>query len=230
MFATPKYAATAAIVRDGAHNIEVLLMKRHSEDKFLPNYHVFPGGAMELQDYDYEISSAKKFAHIKKFGGDYKRYYGFIMCAIRETFEESGILLAVDENGSYPSINTKDLIKRFTGYRKLVFENDLSFKEMLMKEKLTPAIDNIFYIDRHITPPISPIRYDTRFFVSIVPANQEISHDGNELTDFEWLTPAEALRKYKENKMKFVRPTIKTLEFLERFNSADKLKAYFDKI
>ena len=223
MFAKPKDAATVSIVRDSENTIEVLLMKRHGEDRFLPNYHVFPGGALELQDYEYEISSDKKIKDIKKFAGDYKRYYGFVMCGIRETFEESGILFAVDDNGNYPLINTKKIIKKFTDYRQLVFENSLSFKEMLMKEKLTPAIDNLFYIDRWITPPISPIRYDTRFFTAIVPESQEISHDGNELTDFEWMTPAEGLRKYKERKLKLVHPTIKTLEFLNGFTSSKEL-------
>ncbi|MCL2155314.1 MAG: NUDIX domain-containing protein [Leptospirales bacterium] len=227
MFVTPKEAATVAVIRDAANTIEVLLMKRHSADNFLPNYHVFPGGAMDPQDHEHEISSDRKIKSIEKFDGDHKKYYAFIMCAIRETFEESGILLAIDENGNYPVINTKELIKRFTDYRKLVFTNSLSFKEMLMKEKLIPAIDNLFYIDRHITPFISPIRYDTRFFAVIVPDKQEVSQDGDELVSYEWMTPLEGLLKYKEKKLKLVRPTIQTLEFLNRFSSAGEMVSFF---
>jgi len=227
MFVTPKEAATVAVIRDAANSIEVLLMKRHSEDRFLPNYHVFPGGAMDPQDCEHEISSGKKIKHIDKFDGDYKRYYSFIMCAIRETFEESGILLALDKSGNYPVINTEKKIKQFTDYRKLVFKNSLSFTEMLMKEKLTPAIDNLFYIDRHITPFISPIRYDTRFFAAILPDNQEISQDGDELTSYEWMTPSDGLLKHKERKMKLVRPTIQTLEFLMEFGSVEGLVSFF---
>ena len=224
MFATPKEAATVAVIRDAVKSIEVLLMKRHQDDRFLPNYHVFPGGAMDAQDHEHTISSGRKIRHIEKFDGDHKKYYAFIMCAIRETFEESGILLALDENKNYPLINTEKIIKKFTDYRKLVFENSLSFKEMLMKEKLIPAIDNLFYIDRHITPFISPIRYDTRFFAAILPENQEVSQDGDELTSFEWMTPSDGLLKYKKGKMKLVRPTIQTLEFLSGFESVEELE------
>ncbi|MCL1865062.1 MAG: NUDIX domain-containing protein [Spirochaetes bacterium] len=228
MFTTPREAATVSIIRDGENTIEVLLMKRHGNDRFLPNYHVFPGGAMDPQDYEYKFSCDKEIKHIEKFDCDYKKYYGFIMCAVRETFEESGILLAVDEDGNYPVINTKKIIKKFTDYRKLVFENSLSFKEMLMKEKLKPAINNLFYIDRHITPFISPIRYDTRFFAAILPDNQELSPDGDELISFEWITPLDGLLKYEDRKIKLVRPTIKTLEFLNEFGSSDELIAYFN--
>ena len=106
MFVTPKNAATVALIKNAGNSIEVLLMKRHGNDRFLPNYHVFPGGAMDPQDHEYEITSSKKIRHIEKFDGDHKKYYAFTMCAIRETFEESGILLALDENGKYPAINT----------------------------------------------------------------------------------------------------------------------------
>jgi 8-oxo-dGTP pyrophosphatase MutT (NUDIX family) len=97
---------------------------------------------------------------------------------------------------------------------------------MLLQERLTPAADNFFYISRWITPPLFHIRYDTRFFAAVMPENQETSHDGNELIDFEWINPGEALQRYREGRIKLVMPTIKTLELLSRFNKAEDVIEY----
>lgn len=238
MFVTPRKAATVALIKDSSGEIEVLLMKRHQNDRFLPDYYVFPGGAVDSQDHDISITentSQNITGNIEKvlykdFDGDKNKYFGYIMCGIRETFEESGILLASNEHGKYPVIETADSITKFGNYRKLVFEKKISFSKMLADENLIPAIDNFFYMNRWITPPLFPIRYDTRFFAAAVPENQEISHDGNELVDFEWVTPANALKKYKDNKIKLVMPTIKTIEFLQKFKSTNDLILHFKTI
>ncbi len=220
MFIKPRKAATVALIKDQPDKFEILLMKRHGEDRFLPDYYVFPGGAQDAQDGDYVFPENRIISKLKDFKGDSKKFYSYIMCGIRETFEESGILFALDKEGNYPEINTEKSVKKFENYRRLVFEQKLSFKDMLLKENLTPAVDNFYYISRWITPPLFPIRYDTRFFAAVAPDNQDTSHDGNELIDFEWIEPGEALRKYSENKIKLVMPTIKTLEFLYRFEKA----------
>jgi 8-oxo-dGTP pyrophosphatase MutT (NUDIX family) len=227
MLVNPRKAATVSIIKDNFNKMEVLLMLRHRDDRFLPDYHVFPGGGMDAQDYNFEIPGNVSSGELKHFEGNVKKYYANIICGIRETFEESGLLLAVDSKGNYPSISTRDSIKKFGQYRLLVFEKKLSFKEMLAGENLTPALNDFFYINRWITPPLFPIRYDTRFFAVRAPDNQETSHDRNELVDFEWISPAEALQKYKENKIKLVMPTIRTLELLSRFNSTEEAINYF---
>ena len=226
MFTAPRKAATVALLKDIPDKMEVLLMRRHLEDRFLPDYYVFPGGALDIQDYDQKFPVSEKPHVLKDFKGDSGKYYGFIICGIRETFEESGLLLAVDKNGNYPLINTEESIKKFSDYRDFVFKQKISFHDMLIKENLAPAVENFHYISRWITPPLFPIRYDTRFFAAVAPAGQEISHDGNELVDFEWVTPGDALLKYKESKIKLVMPTIKTLELLNKFKSAGDLIAH----
>jgi len=220
MCVRPRKAATVAVLRDNSGQLEVLLMKRHGDDRFLPDYYVFPGGAHDVQDSDFKFPEKRKINKLKDFDGNLNKYYGYIMCGIRETFEESGILLALDGNNGYPAINTEETVAKFSKYRELVFEQKLSFKEMLLRENLTPAVDNFYYISRWITPPLFPIRYDTRFFAAVVPENQETSHDGNELIDFEWMQPGDALTRYRDNRIKLVMPTIKTLELLSRFKKA----------
>ncbi len=225
MFVTPRKAATVSIIKENHGKMEVLLMRRHLNDRFLPDYYVFPGGGLDTQDYDYEFPEMDKSRHLKDFDGMSKDYYGHIICGIRETFEESGLLFAVDENGRYPQINTKESIEKFALYRKEVFEKKISFRDMLMKENLSPAADRFFYMKRWITPVLFPIRYDARFFAAVAPENQEISHDGDELVDFQWMKPEDALRSYSKGKIKLVMPTIKTLEFLNKFNTPDEVIA-----
>jgi len=229
MFTNPRKAATVSILRDYSGKLEVLLMQRHLDDRFLPDYHVFPGGALDYQDYDFEFT-ADAGAHIHKdFDGTSKEYYGHLICGIRETFEESGILFAVDEKGDYPQINTGELINKYSLYRKQVFKKEISFREMLISENLIPAVDKFSYISRWITPVFLPIRYDARFFAAIVPENQEISHDGDELVSSRWMTAEEALQSFKNNKIKLVMPTIKTLKFLNKFSSTGDVIDYLKK-
>lgn len=229
MCVTPRKASTVSILKDNSGGMEVLIMRRHQDDRFLPDYYVFPGGALDNQDYDYEFPRSKRIHELKDFKDDSKKYYGYIICGIRETFEESGFLLAVDENGNYPCINTKESVEKFTLYRNLVFEKKISLRDMLIKENLAPAVDNFFYMNRWITPPLFPIRYDARFFAVTAPSDQKISHDGNELVDFQWMTPGEALEQYRKNKIKLVMPTIKTLEFLNKFRTSGEVTAHFQK-
>lgn len=229
MFVKPRKAATAAVLRDSSGKMEVLLMRRHLDDRFLPDYFVFPGGALDEQDYDYEFPESGRAHELKDFEGDSKKYFGYIICAIRETFEESGILLAADKNGNYPSISSVESIDKFSAYRTMVFEKKISFRDMLEKENLTPAVEKFFYMNRWITPHLFPIRYDTRFFAVIVPEDQVISHDGNELVEFQWMTPGDALEKYRTNEVKLVMPTISTLEFLNRFKTSSEVISYYQK-
>jgi 8-oxo-dGTP pyrophosphatase MutT (NUDIX family) len=229
MCVTPRKAATVALLKDNHDSMEVLLMRRHLDDRFLPDYCVFPGGALDRQDYDISFQMNTELRILKDFEGDSAKYYGFILCGIRETFEESGLLLAIDKNGNYPCINTMESVAKFSEYRNLVFEQKISFSDMLEKECLIPAVENFHYIKRWITPPLFPIRYDTRFFTAAAPIDQEISHDGNELVDFNWMTPGDALQKYRKNKIKLVMPTIKTLEYLTRFRSSTDVIADLQK-
>jgi len=228
MFVKPRKASTIAILknRDDDINIfEVLLLKRHHRDKFLPSYYVFPGGTIDDQD------SSKSSVHIKNFtfpGSNANRDFDmrlYAMGAIRETFEESGFLLARDRKGEFVSIKEDRDIKKYSDYRSMIYENRLPFSEMLKMEKLEPAFDSIYYISRWITPVFSPIRYDTRFFAALAPGDQYIIHDGIELVETRWMTPAEALALYKKKEIKMVTPTVSTLKFFSSFKSgADLVK------
>jgi len=202
-------------------------MRRHEGDLFLPGYYVFPGGALDEQDYGFEVHEDDRSGELKSFGDSPGSYYAHIMCGIRETFEEAGILFALDEKGNYPCINTAESTAKYSTYRKQVYENRISFMDMLKKENLFPAALNFFYMDRWITPSVFPIRYDARFFAAIYPACQEISHDNNELIEYRWYSPPDALKHYREGGIRLVMPTVSTLEFLSRFYSSEDVISFF---
>lgn len=227
LFVKPRKAATVALLRDSStcSGFEVLLMKRHLNDRFLPGYHVFPGGAVDERDvprnidYDAHINGMKFSTTEDKIN-----YLTHVICVIRETFEESGILLAEAGNG-YIAMNKPEIHDRFSSYRKMVFKGELEMTDMMSREKLEPAFRNIHYLTRWITPPFSPIRYDTRFFIAISPREneQKTCHDGDELITSEWLNPGKALEMYKRGSLKLVAPTVNTLEFLAGFGTSGEI-------
>jgi 8-oxo-dGTP pyrophosphatase MutT (NUDIX family) len=223
---TPRKAATVAVIRDNSGSVEVLLMKRHSNDAFLPDYYVFPGGTLDEQDYKYEFSRYSRVNAVKSFNDNHDEYYAHVMCAVRETFEESCFLFAVDSSGIFREIKTDESVTRFSRYRRLVYDNKLSFRDMLMDENLLPAVTGLFYLDRWITPEFFPIRFDARFFAAIAPPCQSVSHDNNELVDLQWLNPSLALHRFRAGSIKMVTPTVSTLGLLSRFDTAAGVISY----
>jgi len=228
IFADPRKASTIAVIKNSGktRDIDVLLMKRHPDDRFLPGYYVFPGGAVEEHDspqiynLDYRFPEKDILPDIDNIS-----YFKHKICAVRETFEESGILFAekLDSSQEFSEQENRNLLS----YRESIIKGDMKLYEMMQKEKITPSLNRLHYLSRWITPAFSPIRYDTRFFVAVLPENQNISHDGEELVSAEWISPSSALKMQKKGQMKLVTPTIKTLEFLNRFKSADEMESYF---
>jgi len=227
LFVKPRKAATVALIRDSSDKaeIEVLLMKRHLRDRFLPGYHVFPGGAVDDRDTPREILP-DEFLNGMKFQSieDRMNYFTHVICAIRETFEEAGILLA-DSGDGYFSMDAPGTHERFDSYRKMIFSGELDMLELIRRENMIPSYRSIHYLTRWITPPYSPIRYDTRFFIAVAPDAQKICHDGDELITAEWLKPVKALELHRKGIMKLVTPTVSTLEFLSDFKSANEVVA-----
>jgi len=229
MFNTPRKAATIAVIRDSDESpskLEVLLMKRGKTDKFLPLYYVFPGGAVDEQDYS-DIAGYSPSIYPNVTGDERNSLFVHLNAAIRETFEESGILLANDKSGQIPDLTDPQVHLRFHEYRERIFRREMDFLDMLNAEKLEPAYERLYYISRHITPVFLPIRYDARFFVAICPGNQHVLHDGDELVETACLSPEEALAMHKRGRMKMVQPTVETLKLLSRFNSISHAMEYF---
>ncbi len=229
--ALPSPAATLVLLRDRAGGgVETLLVRRHARSRFAAGDHVFPGGKIEADDMPADaerfclgVSGSDAAARLR---GDLspREALGYLVGAIREAFEEVGVLLACRPHGRFVSF-TAESRERYASYRAACQRDNAAFFDCLRAESLKLATDRLAYFSHWITPEESPIRFDTRFFAAVAPEGQEAVADGEEVVDARWLTPAEALqaRERKEISLRF--PTIKNLELLAGANRASELVA-----
>jgi len=230
MAVTPVDAATVVLLRHARgsdRGFEVLMVLRSSKSSFVPSSYVFPGGRVEEED---TLTAMKHFSPMPRpirtrHGPDKcvipEGTVAFRVAAIRETFEEMSLLFACRSDGALISLNRYDTEQQFVAYRRLVHSGQISFTEMLEREDLAMDLNRLHYFSRWITPELSPIRFDARFFVARMPPCQEALHDGSELTGHMWVRPEEALKGYRERRFPMVVPIIITLEELSRFDTID---------
>lgn len=226
MPAKPRDAATLILLRDSDQpggGIEVLLLQRHARSAFLPGAHVFPGGVVEEADFAPETEalcqglSFDQAHRIIKDVSPPERALGFFVAAIREAFEESGILLARGQS----SIDEGQMM-RLDGCREKVHANPSIFVSRLGDEDLKLATDTLFYFAHWITPEVLPIRFDARFFVAAAPSGQEASPDGKETVGARWVSPHDALEEHRKGRLKLAPPTFHSLSELAEFRTVDE--------
>jgi 8-oxo-dGTP pyrophosphatase MutT (NUDIX family) len=231
--AVPKDAATLILMRDAARSgarLEILMLRRHSNSAFLPGAYVFPGGRVEVADCARDTEglchglTPQQAQIIIDGASPPERALGFFVTAIREAFEEAGILLAYKESSDLIAINEEDKT-RFSQYRKQVQKDPSSFAAMVRSEGVRLAADRLFYFAHWITPEIVPIRFDTRFFVAAAPPDQEALYDALETTDSLWITPQEVLEKRRKGELDVPFPTFCNVRGLAEFSSVDEVIA-----
>jgi 8-oxo-dGTP pyrophosphatase MutT (NUDIX family) len=232
MYATPTDAATVMLLRPcrnaAVKDIEVLMVLRNRRSRFVPGYHVYPGGILDPEDFDPGIErfcqgiGRKQASEILP---DMSRPYkalGAWVAGIRETFEEVGMLIALRRDGTSVTMRTEEERKRFCDYRRALNTGKMKFHQMLEKEELILPLDRLYYFSHWITPEPLPLRYDVRFFVVEAPQAQAVVHDGVELTEHLWLTPSRALEEYEQGKIGMVLPQIMTLVDISRFKTVEE--------
>lgn len=215
-------AATLVLTKDTPDGLKVLLLQRTWEAVFMPGFFVFPGGAIDDQDIsgrqhavgrgDSDISQTMS---LDEGGAD------FMLAAVRECFEEAGVLLALDENEE--EVAPKHPVHED---RDALFQGKLTLAELCQRHKLTIPLDRLAYLGHWITPPGPPRRFDTRFFVAVAPENQLAGHDGVETIDHAWLSPAQALEDHRCGQRLLGLPTIRTLRILSDFDTTGALMRY----
>jgi 8-oxo-dGTP pyrophosphatase MutT (NUDIX family) len=209
--ATARPAATILLLRDGPSGIEVFMVVRHHAIDFASGALVFPGGRVE--DSDHFLAESTD-ACPNPTGMD-TGAMAFRVAAIRETFEECGVLLA-RPRGSRGLIDATTLKRLDDSYRDALNAGSISFDAMLGSEGLLPAPDLLVHFAHWITPANQPKRYDTQFFLAEAPAEHLAVHDGHEAIESIWITPAEALEGAAGGRFKLVFATAKNLEKLGR--------------
>ncbi|MFW9821424.1 MAG: hypothetical protein ACFFE4_00725 [Candidatus Thorarchaeota archaeon] len=229
----PKLAATVVLLREKSANIdseddcefEVFMAKRHKNTKFMSEHHVFPGGALDVQDLTKESKARligvgeKVISRLAEICEDPANIW---IIAIRELFEETGVLIATDKEGnSLGKIGEKP--KKLKKYQKKLQTNRKTMTDVLAKEDLFYAGNNLRYFGRLITPEISPIRFDTQFFVCEFPQAQNINLFNDELTEYLWGTPKQILEKSKKGEIKLIYPQYSTLQRLRKFKTIQEV-------
>ncbi len=222
MPAPPVPAATVILFRDGPVSPEVLMLERHSRSEILPDMYVFPGGRVEDQDHElaeYVSGLSPEQARAALPTIDEKLALGFFVAAIRETFEESGILLA-RRHGASELIDAAGATA-LAQHRLEVQGGALPFRELIEKERLDLAADLLAAHAHWITPEDVPRRFDTIFFSTLTPEGQRALHDGVESTNHVWTRPEDALESSKRGKLQLIFPTARNLETLAGFETSE---------
>ena len=221
-------AATVLLIADRPA-LKILMMRRHAKTLFAGGMWVFPGGAVDPADVTVAVSGQVELDYpgpiTAQTPEDHRAYY---VAAIRECFEEAGILLTLpDPNGPASAPLTQALQ---ADLRDQLNAGTRSFNELLTDYQLIPNAALIKPVARWITPLGSPKRFDARFFLAKHPTDQDASHDQGELIDSEWLTPTEILTRFDAGSMAIMTPTLRMIQNLQAFDTADAVLAAMDQI
>ena len=213
-------AATVMLVRDHPINgLEVFMLQRTLAAVFAKGMYVFPGGRVDANDNEEQLEAicdglddeeASALLGIPNGGLSYW------VAAIRECFEEAGVLLArpTSSNELIRFDTDTALQNRFNAARHEIHDGKMSLVELCTTESLRLVTDNIHYVSHWITPLGEPRRFDTRFFIARAPEAQEPLHDDNETIASLWVSPIEALDRHARGDLAMIPPTTSNLQFL----------------
>jgi 8-oxo-dGTP pyrophosphatase MutT (NUDIX family) len=206
-------AASLVMLRDGANGLEVLLLKRHARSEVLGGVHVFPGGKVDAQDAQAELHGRLDLpagalrSRLAEPALDERAAAALHVAALRETFEETGVLYA-------PGVDAASAARAWQRLRQ-----GRRFGALLAQMALRLAASRLQPWSRWITPAVGGVvrkRFDTRFFLAPMPAGQLARHDEREAVESLWLTPQTALRRYWERSIELAPPQIMSLAHLAR--------------
>lgn len=227
--AEPRPAATIVLTRPGPAGIEILLMRRVRTAGFVPGAWVFPGGRVDSGDAD-----PKALARIRSFDRSESGRAApevpdaplpSLVAALREAFEETGILVARDERGH--RVASAGESTEIDQLRRAVLADETGFGDLLEARGWWMDSSAIGYIAHWITPEAEPRRYDTRFFAAAVPRDATERIHEAEATAALWVSPAEALRRHADGEFPMIFPTLKTLEALQGFQDPTRLLEHY---
>jgi 8-oxo-dGTP pyrophosphatase MutT (NUDIX family) len=213
-------AATVCLLRDAEAGMQVFLMRRPRTMRFAAGMQVFPGGAIEAPDVETPFVAGADFSDVGRRAAT-SAPKALVAAAVRETFEECGVLLAVRADGA-----PADPLPGLAADRTALDEGRLGLGELLALRGLALDPGLLPLIGHWITPEVEPRRFDTRFFAAAMPAGQVAGEVGSESDGSGWWTPSAALEQVDTGGMQMLPPTSSTLHWLATFRTvADALAA-----
>jgi 8-oxo-dGTP pyrophosphatase MutT (NUDIX family) len=209
--AAPRHASTVVLLRDAPDGMQAYLLRRTMTMAFAAGMYVFPGGSVDPRDEvldDAAWVGPPPSAWAGLLSADERLAKALVCAAVRETFEESGVLLA----GAGPDEIVADTTgEDWEADRLALIARDLSFAAMLARRGLVLRADLLRPWAHWITPEFEPKRFDTRFFVAALPAGQRTRDVGGEADRVAWVRPADALAASAAGEMGMLPPTAFTL-------------------
>lgn len=210
-------AATLVVMRQGALGPELLLLRRADKGDQNSDAWVFPGGLVDpgdahCQEICHGMDDAQASAQLNLPSGGLDHH----VAAIRECFEEAGMLLACDNSGQMLS-GSHPALQALAEQRRQVASGDVALKSLCSEYGVKLAAGRLHYIAHWITPPVRPKRFDTRFFLTCVADDQQAEHDAVETVHHQWIRPADMLSR--EHAGRLMLPQRSVLEALAGFNS-----------
>ena len=216
----PRPAATVVMLREGIDGMEVFLLKRHGLSDVLGGAYVFPGGKVDRFDAELDMAAhldqplPDLHAALNEPDIDALTAAGLYIAAIREAFEESGILFAQGASHTHAAQATQ------------LLRQGHAFDEVLAQMQLRLDTRSLAPWSRWITPKMPSLttkRFDTRFFVAAAPPGQIAEHDNIEATESIWLGPRAALEQYRDGHIMLAPPQIMSLAHLARHNTVQSV-------
>lgn len=214
----PKDAATIVVVRDGASGIEAFLMRRQTTMAFAAGFYVFPGGGVhpsDREDMPWVGPDAEEWGSHWRCEPELAR--ALVVAAVRETFEETGVLLAGPDEHTVLSDTSTDSMEKA---RDDLEEGRLSFGDFLRREQLVLRADLVGAWAHWITPSFEPRRYDTRFFVAALPQGQRVGAMSREADRVSWAPLVEVLASIDAGDASMMPPTIATCREVAQHTAA----------
>lgn len=222
-------SSTVILLRDKiAGGIEVFMVKRSDRSSFVGGFYVFPGGRVEEQDaldVAQRLCDGADVAHKNLPGMPQTEAVAYHLAALRELYEEAGVLLVRNAAQRFISFEDVHLQQLFEGYRVASRHYQLPLFMVLEQENLRFALDALVPWSWWVTPEEERKRFDARFFLARFPEGQQAGHDEHETVYSLWITPSEALERYQAGTFQLVPPTLYTLHELAAYDSVEAVMA-----
>lgn len=214
-------AATVMLAREAKGSIELYMLRRSSRSAFLPEMFVFPGGAVDAEDAELARTLLLREPEMPVPGRE-PSDPAFEVAALREAFEESGMLLAARIDGTAAALDPQEL----RDGRAALHAGATSFAELLGALGVALDARNLWHFSHWITPPSEGRRFDTHFYLAAAPPDQAASTDDRETFSGLWISPQEALRRYGDGNFPMIFPTIMHLRRIAPFATITQLSTF----